>query len=151
MSQVPKAKVLCAAKFCYCPARSWVLAQEAEIPGIPIPPSPWHRPPPPPSPLPAPFSTNPQAPLPSGGQVLCPFLPLQYYCLENALKGGAWQAIVHGGRKRIRRHLVTKQLKRIQEEIIFSFTGFKWTQNSTELIFASNPLLLHSCHKDPTL
>lgn len=51
----------------YCPARSWVLAQEAEIPGIPIllplgivllhPPL-----------LPAPFSTNPQAPLPSGGQ-----------------------------------------------------------------------------------
>ena len=50
----------------YCPARSWVLAQEAEIPGIPIPPSPWHRRrrPPPPPPLTTPFSTNPQAPLP---------------------------------------------------------------------------------------
>ena len=28
--------------------------------------------------------------------------PLQYSCLENPVDRGAWQAVVHGGHKRVR-------------------------------------------------
>ena len=35
--------------------------------------------------------------------------PLQYSCLENPMDGGAWQATVHGDRKRVRHHLPAKQ------------------------------------------
>ena len=34
---------------------------------------------------------------------------LQYSCLENPMNRGAWQATVHGGFKRLRHDLVTKQ------------------------------------------
>ena len=38
--------------------------------------------------------------------------PLQYSCLEDPMDRGAWQARVHGGHKRFRDNLVTKQQER---------------------------------------
>ena len=35
--------------------------------------------------------------------------PLQYSCLGNPMKRGAWQTTVHGVAKEIRHNLVTKQ------------------------------------------
>ena len=34
---------------------------------------------------------------------------IQYSCLENSMGREAWQAIVRGGRKRVRHDLATKQ------------------------------------------
>ena len=34
---------------------------------------------------------------------------LQFSCLGNPMDRGAWQAAVHGGRKRVGHNLVTKQ------------------------------------------
>ena len=35
--------------------------------------------------------------------------PLQYSCLGNPMDRGAWQAVVHKGRKRVRHNLATTQ------------------------------------------
>ena len=35
--------------------------------------------------------------------------PLQYSCLENPMEKIAWHAVVHGGHKRVRHGIVTKQ------------------------------------------
>jgi len=35
--------------------------------------------------------------------------PLQYSCLENPMERIAWHTVVHGGHKRVRNGVVTKQ------------------------------------------
>ena len=41
--------------------------------------------------------------------------PLQYSCLGNPMDKGAWRATVHGGAKRVRHDLVTKQQQQQSE------------------------------------
>ena len=41
--------------------------------------------------------------------------PLQYSCLENPMDRRAWQATVHGGRKRVRHDLATKERERVSK------------------------------------
>ena len=41
--------------------------------------------------------------------------PLQYSCLENPMDRGPWQATVHGGCKRVRHDLATRQKQQKSE------------------------------------
>ena len=49
--------------------------------------------------------------------------PLQYYCLENSMDRGAWQAIQSMGSQRGRHDLVTEQRVDQRKELDFTLSG----------------------------
>ena len=53
--------------------------------------------------------------------------PLQHSCLENPMDRGTWWATVHGGCRRVRHDLVTKQQQQLSQDLV---TNSKETQRS---------------------
>ena len=56
--------------------------------------------------------------------------PFQYSCLGNSIDRGAWQAIVHGGCKRVRHDLVTKQQQQFHSFVKYCYAVCHMSANT---------------------
>ena len=66
--------------------------------------------------------------------------PLQYYCLENPMDGGAWPPTVHGYLKRVGHNLATKQQQSLCNNIEFTLSNGEGNGTPLQYSCLENPM-----------